>query len=214
MKKIKIISISLISLVSFAFINNYSANTISNNLTIIPLKEQQTINMFVSHGHCSTPFAGEVEKLQIFTPKRVNSGNPLEGMNLSFEINPNTFQACRGKEFTKNVKTPGVFIGNNNENIKFRSTDVYTMGVDWYQVNGKLSIKGVERNIKFFASAIKNLNFVNGANELSSLLPTALILEGQMDLTDWEIDYDKLVNGKSNSVPTKYFHLNMKIELD
>ena len=44
-------------------------------------------------------------------------------------------------------------------------------------------------------------------------MPTSLVIAGQLDLFDWGIDYDKIVNGKSDSVPTKWMYINMKIEI-
>ncbi|WGH74940.1 YceI family protein [Tenacibaculum tangerinum] len=168
--------------------------------------ENQTINMFVTHGHCSTPFGGKVTDLEVAIPVRMDAGNPLEGMRISFAVDPNSFRACRGDEadLTARIKTKGVFIGDGNENITFRTTNVFVMGVDWYQINGMLSIKGVEKEVKLFATGIRN------AYESMS---TELVLQGQVNLFDWGIDYDKLVNGKSLDVPTKWLYLNMKVEL-
>lgn len=167
-------------------------------------QQNQTMNLFVTHGHCSTPFAGKVNDLSVMAVARKDGGNPLENMKISFEIDPNTFNVCRGEEFTEIIKTPGLFIGENNEKFIFKSTNVYTMGMDWYQVNGRLSIKGVERDVKFFATGIR---------EPDASMASTLVLEGRMDLTNWGIDYDKIVNGKSDSVPTKWMHMNMRIIL-
>lgn len=168
--------------------------------------KNQTINMFVTHGHCSTPFGGIVDDLKVDIPVRMDAGNPLENMRISFEVDPNSFKACSGDvaDLTKRVKTKGVFISDNNEKIRFRTTNVYVMGVDWYQINGMLSIKGVEREVKFFATGIRN-SYESMSSEL--------VLQGQVNLLDWGIDYDKLVNGQSLEVPTKWLYLNMKIEL-
>ena len=105
---------------------------------------------------------------------------------------------------TQKIRTPGLFIGNNNEKITFQSTNVYTMGLDWYQVNGKFSIKGVEKEVKLFVTGIRGSKNNN---------PISFIINGQFDLLDWGIDYDKLVNGKSDLVPTKLMYINMKVEL-
>ena len=77
-------------------------------------------------------------------------------MKISFEIDPNSFNVCSGDYLTSRIKTPGLFIGENEEKITFRSTEIYTMGIDWYQVKGKLSIKGVEKNVKLFATGIRD----------------------------------------------------------
>ncbi|GFD72510.1 hypothetical protein HER15_08250 [Tenacibaculum mesophilum] len=58
--------------------------------------------------------------------------------------------------------------------------------------------------MKFFTTGIRN------AYESMS---SELVLQGQVNLLDWGIDYDKLVNGQSSDVPTKWLYLNMKIEL-
>jgi hypothetical protein len=54
---------------------------------------------------------------------------------------------------------------------------------------------------------------VTGIRDPKDAMPTSLVLEGQLDLFDWGIDYDKIVNGKSGSVPTKWMYINMKIEM-
>ena len=173
--------------------------------TFLPNKKQdQTVNLFVTHGHCSTPFGGIVDDLKVDVPMRVDKGNPLEDMAISFEIDPHTFHVCAGEELTAKIKTPGLFIGENNEKITFRSTNVYTMGIDWYQVNGKMSIKGIEKDVKFF---------VTGIRDPKQSMSSSLVLEGQMNLLDWGIDYDKIVNGKSDPIPTKWMYINMIIDL-
>jgi len=208
MKTIKIIVLSVASLVAITIASGFTQCKSSNENTKITCvkqseqKEQvQTVNMFVTHGHCSTPFAGIVDNFKVFAPEREDQGNPLENMEMSFEIDPNSFNACRGDDLTKRVKTPGLFIGENDEKMIFKSTNVFTMGVDWYQINGVLSIKGVKNEVKFFATGIRKPNDIK---------TSSMVLEGQLNLLDWGIDYDKIVNGKSDSVPTKWLHLNMK----
>ena len=208
MKKIKNIVWSLVALLIIIVVSGYTKSTsvLPKNETVI-LKETnqiQTINLFVTHGHCSTPFSGIVENLKVDVPKRLDFGNPLENMEISFEVNPNTFNVCAGDELTERVKTPGLFINEKKDNMIFKSTQVYTMGLDWYQVNGKLSIKGVEKDVKFFVSGIR---------DPKDTMASSLVVEGQMNLLDWGIDYDKIVYGKSDSVPTKWMHINMKIDL-
>ena len=206
MKNIKYIVLSLIVLAIIFVASGFVKNSEDLNKDVVPVSKnkisKQTINMFVTHGHCSTPFSGVVNDLKIAIPYRPDLGNPLENLQISFDIDPNTFIVCSGDDLTARIKTPGLFIGELNEKITFRSTDIYTMGIDWYQINGKISIKGVERDVKLFATGIRNPNETN---------TTSLVIEGQMNLFDWGIDYDKIVNGKSESISTKWMHLDMKI---
>ena len=207
MKKIKNIAGLLVVLIITVIASGYTLNNsfCENSEALSALEEEnQTINLFVTHGHCSTPFAGTVENLKVSVLNRDDLGNPLEGMKISFEVNPNSFNVCAGDDLTARIKTPGLFIGENNEKITFRSTQVYTMGLDWYQVNGRMSIKGIEKDVKLF---------VTGIRDSKDAMATSLVLQGQMNLFDWGIDYDKIVNGKSDSVPTKWMYINMKIEL-
>ena len=208
MKKFRNIVLSLTLLVIILVSSGYSRSTttIQNNENVTGLenKQNQTINLFVTHGHCSTPFAGIVNDLKVTLQPRTDLGNPLEDLKISFEVDPNSFNVCAGDDLTSRIKTPGLFIGKDNEKITFRTTDVYTMGLDWYQINGKMSIKGIEKDVKLFATGIRDPK-----DTMSSLL----VLEGQMNLFDWGIDYDKIVNGKSDSVPTKLMHINMKIKI-
>ena len=208
MKKNKYIVLFLVVLTIMIVASGYVKNTskVNNNKEVVLLEKKQTqmINMFVTHGHCSLPFTGNVDDLEIKIPSRSDFGNPLENMKVSFDINPNSFKVCRGDDLTSRIKTPGLFISKNNEKITFRTTNIYTMGLDWYQINGKLSIKGIEKEVKLFATGIRNSK--NG-------ITNSLVIEGQMNLFDWGIDYDKIVNGNSENISTKWMHMNMKIDV-
>ena len=208
MKSIKYVVSSFIVLGIIVIASGYTGSTSesesSEALPVMESKQKQTINMFITHGHCSTPFMGNVEDLVVSYQEREDLGNPLEDMNISFEVDPNTFNVCAEKELTARIKTPGLFIGENKEKITFQSTNVYTMGLDWYQVNGMMSIKGVDRKVKLFATGIRDPR---------KSMSTSLVIQGQMDLFDWGIDYDKIVNGKSDSVPTKLLFINMRVDL-
>ena len=54
---------------------------------------------------------------------------------------------------------------------------------------------------------------MSGIRDPKDTMASSLVVEGQMNLLDWGIDYDKIVYGKSDSVPTKWMHINMKIDL-
>lgn len=212
MKEIKITVLSIVILTTIIVVSGFTSRYTKQTPgcekekvdNIKGNQQKQTINMFVTHGHCSLPFAGVVENLKVDLTRRDDGGNPLENMKISFKIDPNSFNACRGEDLTSRVKTPGLFISDNNEKITFRTTNVYTMGLDWYQVNGIMSIKGVEQEVKFFATGIRNPNEAK---------PSSIVLQGQLDLMDWGIDYDKIVNGKSDPVPTKWMYLNMRFDI-
>ena len=207
MKNIKYIILSLTVLAIIIVASGFVKNSSNLNKSVVQSTindiTKQSINLFVTHGHCSTPFSGVVDDLKIEIPYRPDLGNPLENLKISFDIDPNSFIVCRGDDLTARIKTPGLFIGELNEKITFKSTSIYTMGIDWYQINGKMSIKGVESDVKLFATGIRNPNETN---------TTSLIIEGQMNLFDWGIDYDMIVNGKSENISTKWMHLNMKID--
>lgn len=208
MKNIKNIILSLVVLLIIIVASSYtkiaSVFEINDTVSVFENQQNQTINLFVTHGHCSTPFAGVVDELKVIAPVRDGLGNPLENMKISFEVDPNSFNVCAGDDLTARIKTPGLFIGENDEKIIFKSTEVYTMGIDWYQVNGKLSIKGIEKDVKLF---------VTGIRDVKETMASSLVLEGQMNLFDWGIDYDKIVNGKSERISTKWMYINMKIEM-
>ena len=208
MKNIISIALSIFVLATIVVASGFTTDKAScqkfETLLVQKRNQPQTINMFVTHGHCSTPFAGIVENLKVVPTFRDDKGNPLEDMNISFEIDPNTFNVCSGEELTARIKTPGLFIGDNNENITFTTTNVYTMGLDWYQVNGKLSIKGIEKDVKLF---------VTGIRDPKASMASSIVLEGQLNLLDWGIDYDKIVTGKSDPVPTQWMYINMQIDL-
>jgi polyisoprenoid-binding protein YceI len=173
---------------------------------------KQQVNLVVSHGHCSTPFGGVIDSMNVVFNDRTDGGNPIEGMKLAFVIDPNSFNACAGEELTSRVKTPGLFISENNDKIIFKSSNVFTMGIDWYHVLGTLSIKGVEQEVDFFMTGVRNENFEPGLFHPTANKPSKLILEGKIDLLKWGIDYDKIVTGKSDEVPTKWLYLNMQFD--
>ena len=208
MKNIKNVALSLIVLTIIIVASGFtiSPSVFKNNTTVMVAenKQKQTLNLFVTHGHCSTPFTGIVDNLKVNAPIRNDLGNPLEDMKISFEVNPNSFNVCAGDDLTAKIKTPGLFIGKNDEKIIFKTTEIYTMGIDWYQVNGKMSIKGIEKDVTLFATGIRKPKETN---------TRLLVLEGQINLFDWGIDYDKIVNGKTEINPTKWMYINMKIEM-
>lgn len=164
----------------------------------------QYVNLAVSHGHCSSKFSGKVEHLNLELVPRADLGNPLEEMKLSFDINPNSLISCNDSSLSKKLKSPGLFLKEEGDLISFETTSTYTMGIDWYQINGVLTIKGVKHNVIWFATGIR------GENETS---PTELVLQGQLNLLDWGIDFDHFLFGTVNS-PTNWLHLNMVIDLD
>lgn len=203
--KILILTLSILTtlFVLSGFKNHTQINTIIENK--IPPHQTQTINMFVTHGHCSTPFSGVVNNLKLDLSPRSDLGHPISNMKLSFEIDPNTFVVCANNNLTKSIRTPGLFMTEKNEKITFRTKNSYKMGVDWYQLNGLLSIKGVYKNVTFFLTGIR---------KPKENWPTSLVLEGQINLFDWEIDYDNIVNGQSYHSTTKRMHFNMRVKIN
>lgn len=166
---------------------------------------QTPINLFVTHGHCSTPFSANIENLQVRFIQTSYCAREMEDIQLSFDLNPNTFTSKSGDAYNAQLKKPGLFTDASNSKISFRSDNVYTMGTDWYQINGTLTIKGVEHELKLFATGTRNV----GETETSSL-----IVHGQLDLKDWGIDYDKIVYGDTNEeTPTRWMYLNTTLNL-
>ncbi|TXD66358.1 YceI family protein [Polaribacter glomeratus] len=208
MKNLQNIGLTFIFLTSIILVisctKSNAATTKKEVESAIKIAQKQTMNLFVTHGHCSTPFTGNVTDLNIDIPVRLDFGNPLENMKISFDLDPNSFMVCKGEDVTQKIKTPGLFINEKNEKITFRTTQVFTMGIDWYQVNGIMSIKGIEKEVQLLVTGIRN------PNETKTHL---LILQGQVNLLDWGIDYDLIVNGESLDVPTKMLHLNMTIKI-
>lgn len=204
MKNLKNI-LSIIGIASLILmVSAYSTNDNSSKSYCAVGLEKTSMNMFVTHGHCSLPFAAKLENLKVDIPSRKDFGNPLENMNLSFEMNPKSFRECRGDGISEELIMPGLFHDENHEKIMFRSTNIYTMGVDWYQINGLMTIKGVEKEVKFFASGIR---------QAEERLAGKLVLESQIDLLDWGIDYEKIVHSDSRDLKTKWMHFNMQLDL-
>ena len=209
MKSRRSLTLTLALVTTIAVVSAFTWGGPSQQASASMMEEEaprQTVNLFVTHGHCNTPFGGIVSDLKIMEAVRTDMGNPLENMQVSFVIDPGSFKACGGDEFTAMVQTPGLF-REGNEVFTFHSTSVYTLGLDWCQLNGKMSIKGVDREVKFF---------VTGIRKPGDSRPSALVLEGQLNLYDWGIDYDRIVHGdsgRSAESPTQWMHLNMKIEM-
>ena len=93
MYKNKFILLPVIFLIAVAFVKTPAkSRTRGQESEVVVLHSQngdQAINLFVTHGHCSTPFGGMVNRLQVTTRVRDDLGNPLEAMEILFEIDPN-----------------------------------------------------------------------------------------------------------------------------
>ncbi len=211
MKKFKMIAFSLIGISMIIMSCSFDDSKIEDQKTseIVDDRdcdavENQRIHMFITHGHCSTPFTGEVTNLFIDKTVRSDQGNPLENMKVSFTVDPTTFTECRRDIENSPILTQGLFINGKEEYMKFTTKETFTMGLDWYQINGIMSIKGVEHEAKLFATGVREVNETEASK---------LIIYGELDLFDWNIDYEKIVNGKSSDHPTRWMNLNMTVDL-
>ncbi len=202
MKKMKI---TFISSTIIALTLLLSAFTYSPTIETTPnwIASGDSVNLLVSHGHCSTPFSGKLNRLDVSLPVVNNHSNPLENLKLAFSIDPTSFTSCSSDEITKRITTPGLFMSGFNDDITFTSTRMFTRGIDWYEIIGDLTIKGVTQEVSFFATGIRNPQ-----DQMASILT----LEAQMDLHDFGIDYDRQTTGSSNEVPTRWMYMNFKIE--
>jgi len=45
-------------------------------------------------------------------------------------------------------------------------------------------------------------------------MSSALVFSGEINFFDWGIDYDKIVTGKLDAVPTKILYMNMQVSLE
>lgn len=213
MKKFSFVLLSIIGLIAVSTscgVENSNASESKESEEFseameFPSVKNGTINLFVTHGHCSTPFTGKIIDFDLKQQIREDQGNPLENMQVSFTIDPTTFVECKRDMKDSPLLKKGLFINGREDYMIFKSTDVYTMGIDWYQINGVMSIKGVEKEVKLFATGIRD------PKESKS---TKLIFNGELDLFEWDIDYDKIATGKSNEHPTRWMHLNMTVDLE
>ena len=131
MRKLKnsiwLLTVLVVIIVFSGFTISTSNGENLDKCAVLKTEQKQTINMFVTHGHCSTPFAGNVANLNLTFAKREDQGNPIEGMKMSFEVDPNSFNVCSGEELTARIKTPGLFI---NEKMK-TSLSSLVMCIPW-----------------------------------------------------------------------------------
>ena len=202
MKILKTTSLLLFALTTMGVIYAFTFKT--NYVQWTPPKRNQNMNLFVTHGHCSSPFSGQVENFDLQLTQRYDQGNPMEGAKVQFDINPATFTVCADRNYADKLQASGLFWTDNAEKITFKSTEIYTTGMDWYQINGNLTIKGVERKMKFFVSGIR---------APQQQMATQLIFEGQINLMDYGIDYDQIVYGKTMDQPTQWMHFNMQVRI-
>ncbi|PKH52917.1 hypothetical protein CXF68_20405 [Tenacibaculum sp. Bg11-29] len=91
------------------------------NTLLLENKQNQIINLFVIYEDCSVFFSGIVNNLKVVASLRENLGNPLGNVNISFKIDPNTLNVFAGEELTGKIKTPGLFIGTDDEKNTLRS---------------------------------------------------------------------------------------------
>jgi len=206
MKKSTRLFIPLMALLTISVIFGFTLlSTSCKNTETITKSERssQLINLAVSHGHCSSKFSGQVYNLNLELFPRTDLGNPLEDMKISFDIAPNTLTACNDSSLNKKLRSPGLFLKEEGDRITFETTNTYTLGIDWYEINGILTIKGIKHNVIWFATGIRK------KNETS---PTELVLQGQLNLIDWGIDFDKFIFETIDS-PSYWLHLNMVIDL-
>jgi len=206
MKKLTHLLIPLTALLTLSLVFGFTGLSTSCKPTKPINKNKhhpQHINLAVSHGHCSSKFSGLVENLNLELIPRTDLDNPLEDLKISFDIIPNTLNASNDSSLSEKLKSPGLFLKEEGDRITFETTNTYTMGIDWYQINGVLTIKGIKHNVIWFATGIR------GENEIS---PTELVLQGQLNLLDWGINFDKFLFGTIDS-PTNWLHLNMVIDL-
>jgi len=201
MKNLKTIILAISILVVFIIVNAFTFNT---KHKVDRYENNHMINMFVTHGHCNTPFTGQVSNLSLGLTSRTDLGNPLEDMKISFDIDPSTFITCTQINISQKIKDFGLFYNKKNEKILFKTTNTYTVGLNWYQINGIMTIKGIENKVIFFATGIREPN---------DTWPTSLVLEGQLNLFDWGIDFDKIVFG-ARKVGSKQMHFNMTIPIE
>lgn len=208
MKKVKIIALPTLVLAVFAGVTAFTKSKETTSAKepnkVLLIKNNQPINLFVSHGHCNTPYGGVVDNLLITAPKPTDNGNPLENMQVSFEIRSKSFKQCVSDKSSQNHQSAAVFLGEGNNQITFKSTSVKTIGLDWYEINGKMSIKGVSKDVTLNAS---------GVRKGVSLMPSALVIESGVNLLDWGIDYDKIVKGKSSDRTYQWMQFNMTINM-
>ncbi len=233
MKKRKIIVGAAVLLTAVLVTSSFRSGLSSNEdapcepTTTAPAKENkryQTISLAVSHGHCTLPFEATLENFKVDIPsKQVDYGNitidpktgkvrtntenpsndPLKQMKVSFDIDPNSFNTFVGEEYTQRLRKDGLFKSEKDQKIKFTTTDVFALGKDWYQLRGKLSIKGVEQDVWFWATPI----YQSGKDFI-----TSMVIEGQVNLFDFGIDYDKITTGKSDNVPSKWMYINLNFD--
>lgn len=69
------------------------------------------MSFFVAHGHCSIRFTVVVNDLKVNYPVRLDLGNLLENIEISFEVDSNTFNVSKAKELTLKIRTSGLFAG-------------------------------------------------------------------------------------------------------
>jgi len=130
----------------------------------------------------------------------------LEGLGIDFEVDNRTIVAggIPSEKLTSQMKNAANFDIRNHPTMGFISEDTYYLGKEWYQLNGKLTIKGVSRPASFHARPIYGQE--GGKRVLRNF-----VLDGEIDLRDYEITGSMVEDA---DVKARIMYMNLVVEVN
>jgi polyisoprenoid-binding protein YceI len=141
--------------------------------------EKKYVSFAISHGHCNLGFTG------VLANSSVNyENNDLSKLKVNFAVNTKTL--CVGgddinQELTASIQSAEMFDGSGSQLISFKTEDVFVLGENWYQLRGKMTIKGIEKTVRLRATP-----HLNGSSLVN------LVIDGTIDLNEFEIESDTM----------------------
>ncbi|MFT7590601.1 MAG: polyisoprenoid-binding protein YceI [bacterium] len=103
-------------------------------------------------------------------------------------------------DLTLGLRTKKMFDASGHNTIAFRTEDIFVLGEDWFQVRGKMKIKGIEKTVRLQASPVTSSG--NGHT---------WILEGKINLDDFGIHSDLPEHAPDSEMGGHMMFLNMKV---
>lgn len=182
--------------------SGYGSSLVLGNTTIAPKypKQDYTANFSVSHGHCQTPFDASFSNVKILYQPN------MKGLQIDFDVNAQSIVAVGNpkSEFTESMKGKDRFDAKHYPVMRFLSDGVYNLGKDWFQLNGKLTIK--DKTVQTFFH-VRPVYDQMGNNRVLR----KFVLDGEVQLKDFGIS-GSMVDG--DDVPGRTMYMNLVLKAD
>ena len=156
----------------------------------------QHVNLAISHGHCNLNFYGKTGDLNLYFNE-----DDQEDFKVSFSVNTTSLNVYGDNDdLTLGLRTEKMFDASGNNTIEFRTEDIFVLGEDWFQMRGKMIIKGVEKSVRLMATPAPK-----------SVEGHTWILEEKVNLDDFGIHSDLPEHAPNSEMGEHMMFLNMKV---